>query len=261
MSTTGRLSAALTLRRGAARVGLERVELLEAIGELGSITAAAKRLGLSYKGAWDGVQALNNLFDGPLVQTAAGGRTGGAAGLTPRGAAVIAGFRKVAGEIEASVGRLESHLAEGQMTDLFWTLGLRTSARNALRGEVVALECETVSGKVQLRLAQDVEIAAHITRRSIEDLGLVVGQPAIALIKANFITLTRQAPPVSEGLNLLPGLLVEREDGSELSEMLVDIGGGKSLVATMPLAAASLLQAGENVIARIEMTHVILAVE
>lgn len=46
----GDLSATLTLRRGAlARVGLERVAMVEAVAELGSITAAAKKLGLSYK--------------------------------------------------------------------------------------------------------------------------------------------------------------------------------------------------------------------
>ncbi len=74
MSIDGELSASLVLRRGAlARVGLERIALLEAVGELGSITAAARHLGLSYKGAWDAIQALNNLFDAPLIAASAGG--------------------------------------------------------------------------------------------------------------------------------------------------------------------------------------------
>lgn len=51
MSAGGDLSAALTLRRGvAARVGLERVALVEAVAELGSISAAAGKLGMSYRG-------------------------------------------------------------------------------------------------------------------------------------------------------------------------------------------------------------------
>ena len=63
------LNAAVSLKRGGApRIGLERVTLLELIDELGSISAAAKQLGLSYKGAWDIVQALNNLFATPLVE-------------------------------------------------------------------------------------------------------------------------------------------------------------------------------------------------
>ena len=65
------ITATLSLKRGAAaRVGLERIALVEAVDDLGSITAAAKRLGLSYKGAWDALQALNNLFDAPLVEAA-----------------------------------------------------------------------------------------------------------------------------------------------------------------------------------------------
>jgi molybdate transport system regulatory protein len=51
------LTGALSLRREGSRVGADRIALLEAIGALGSITAAAKQLGLSYKGAWDAAQA------------------------------------------------------------------------------------------------------------------------------------------------------------------------------------------------------------
>ena len=53
------LNAALSLRRGAGpRVGAERIALLEALDELGSIRAAAARVGLSYKAAWDAVRRL-----------------------------------------------------------------------------------------------------------------------------------------------------------------------------------------------------------
>jgi molybdate transport system regulatory protein len=56
--TPDALNVDVSLRRGISpRIGLERVALIEAVDELGSIAAAAKRLGLSYKGAWDIVQA------------------------------------------------------------------------------------------------------------------------------------------------------------------------------------------------------------
>src|ERR1041385_9000898 len=103
------LNAALSLRRGAGpRVGPERIALLEAVGGLGSIRAAAAHLGLSYKGAWDAVQALNNLFDGPLVAPRTGGVQGGQGEVTPAGRAVIAAFHKVERELAAVVARLES---------------------------------------------------------------------------------------------------------------------------------------------------------
>ena len=84
------LNAALSLRRGdGSRVGGDRIALLEALGEVHSIRAAAEQMGLSYRGAWDAVQALNNLFEAPLVTTQAGGKQGGAAELTAAGRAVI----------------------------------------------------------------------------------------------------------------------------------------------------------------------------
>src|SRR5579875_1791005 len=102
------LSAAVSLRRGqGARVGSERIALLRAIGELGSIRAAAEAAGLSYKAAWDAVQALNNLFDTPLVEARPGGRQGGAAALTERGRAALAAFARIEDELAGAVARLE----------------------------------------------------------------------------------------------------------------------------------------------------------
>ncbi|HEY8616215.1 TOBE domain-containing protein [Phenylobacterium sp.] len=256
------LSASLTFRRGAARVGLERVALLEAVAELGSISAAARRTGLSYKAAWDAVQALNNLFDTPLVAAAPGGKRGGSAAVTPKGLAVVAAFRRVRGEIDAALTKLESHVAEQPVDDLFWTLGLRTSARNALRGRVSAVREGPVSAEVTLDLAAGVQVRASLTRRSLEDLELAVGRPAIALVKASFV---RLAPGDDADLrdNAIPGRVARREDGEGTSEVTIDIGGGKTLVATLgrPEGPGACPAVGELVTARIDPAQVILAVE
>lgn len=251
------------LKRGVARAGLERIALLEAVGELGSITAAAKRMSLSYRGAWDAVQALNNLFEAPLIEAAPGGRHGGAATVTPRGRAVIAAFRQVQGELDAALAKLETHMAAGPARDLFWSLGMRTSARNALRGEIAAVSPGAVNAEVTLAVAEGVTLTAVLTRRSIEDLGLAVGKPAIALIKASFVLLA-----VDEGLrtsarNQIPGVVTHREDGAVNSEIAVSIGGGKTLTATVTVesAQALALNPGQRVTALVKASHVILAVE
>ena len=68
------ISSSLTVGRGRqGRIGADRIALVEAIAREGSITQAAKSLGLSYRAAWDAVQALNNLFDRPLVIARPGG--------------------------------------------------------------------------------------------------------------------------------------------------------------------------------------------
>jgi molybdate transport system regulatory protein len=262
MSVDGDLSASLILRRGAlARVGLERIALIEAVGALGSISAAAKRLGLSYKGAWDGVQALNNLFDAPLIIANAGGKAGGAAVVTARGHAVIKAFREVEREIGAALSRLEAGLAApGQdLGELFWSLGLRTSARNALRGTVARIADDEVTATVTLSLGDGVEIVSIITRRSREELGLAVGEPAIALIKSSFVSLAAAAS-LDGGVNRLAGVVVDREDGVAASEISLTLAAGKTLVATVSRDAA-VPALGDRVVAIVEPSNVILAVE
>ncbi|MDY6858520.1 MAG: LysR family transcriptional regulator [Pseudomonadota bacterium] len=57
---------------GASRMGKERVRLLEAVGREGSISAAARATGVSYKAAWDAITAMNNLVGQPLVAAQTG---------------------------------------------------------------------------------------------------------------------------------------------------------------------------------------------
>lgn len=254
------LSASVTLERaGLPRVALVRMALVEAVGELGSISAAARKVGLSYKAAWDAIQALNNLFDAPLIIAAPGGKAGGAAQVTPRGLAVLAAFRRVQGEMDAALAKLDRGLG----ADVFWSLGMKTSARNALRGVVSDITPGPVSAEVTLSLAYGVSITAVLTRRSVEDLGLEVGGPAIALIKASFVILAKGDNLRTSARNQIPGVVISREDGAVNTEVGLDIGGGKSLVATITLESARSLQIqpGDAVTALVKAPHVILAVE
>ncbi|MDB5444302.1 MAG: Molybdenum-dependent transcriptional regulator [Phenylobacterium sp.] len=258
------LSASVSLKRGLSpRVSLERVALIEAVEELGSITAAAKRLGLSYKGAWDIVQALNNLFETPLIEAAPGGKAGGAARVTQRGHEVVSAFRRVQSEIDAALAKLEAGLSGQAARDLFWSLGMRTSARNALRGLISHITDGAVSSEVSLAVADGVEITAILTRRSVEDLGLAVGAPAIALIKSSFVILAKGENLRTSARNQIPGRVAAREDGVVNSEISLDIGGGKTLVATITLESAQALEiaVGDPITALIKAPHVILAVE
>ena len=80
-------------RRGHAVLGPGRLELLELIDAHGSISAAAQRLGMSYRRAWGLVQAINKAAGAELVAAATGGTGGGGAELTPLGRQTVAGFR------------------------------------------------------------------------------------------------------------------------------------------------------------------------
>src|SRR2546430_14045719 len=74
-------------------VGPGKVDLLEAIAATGSITAAARRLGMSYRRAWLLVDTMNRCFRSPVVETEAGGRRGGGTRLTPVGAEAVRRYR------------------------------------------------------------------------------------------------------------------------------------------------------------------------
>lgn len=264
MAADVELDGALILRRGASRVGTERIALLTAVAELGSISAAAKALGLSYKGAWDGVRALNNLFDAPLVEAQAGGRAGGAAGVTARGRAVIEAFRKVEAELGETLARLRTRLEDdGELGELFWSLGMRTSARNALRGLVTKISEGAVNAEVTLAVAEGVEIVAVVTRQSVADLRLAVGRPAVALIKSSFVVLAKGEGLVTSARNQLRGTVLSREDGAVSSEIALALADGKTLTATITResAEALALAPGEPLVALIKAPHVILAVE
>ena len=69
--------------------GPGKAELLRGIVETGSISAAGRRIGMSYKRAWQLVDSLNHDFAAPLVSASRGGAHGGGAALTPLGAEVL----------------------------------------------------------------------------------------------------------------------------------------------------------------------------
>jgi len=77
------------------RVGPGKIRLLEAIAAHGSISAAGRALGMSYRRAWILVDALNGTFAEPVVTGRAGGRSGGGAAVTPFGVRLIACYRGI----------------------------------------------------------------------------------------------------------------------------------------------------------------------
>lgn len=90
------------------RLGPGKIELLEQIAAVGSISAAARGMNMSYKRAWDLVEEMNRLFGKPVVSTQSGGRRGGGAQLTPVGLAVVSRFRAIE---RAATSATEQHIA------------------------------------------------------------------------------------------------------------------------------------------------------
>jgi len=76
-------------------LGPGKADLLEGIAETGSISAAGKRMGMSYKRAWGLVDVMNAMFQAPLVSASRGGASRGGAELTDTGQRVLALYRRM----------------------------------------------------------------------------------------------------------------------------------------------------------------------
>jgi molybdate transport system regulatory protein len=161
-------SDALLLLRGAGRlpVGRDRIAMLQAVAAHGSITAAAKALGYSYKAVWDGLAAINNLLPRPALQTQSGGRGGGGAILTEEGHRLVAAFRRLEERLSAISASIAREGAEALQDPRLWSFAMKTSARNAFHCEVAAVTRAAVNAQVELQVTDTSRIFAVITRQS-----------------------------------------------------------------------------------------------
>lgn len=85
------------------RIGPGKILLLEQIKECGSISAAGRAMGMSYRRAWELVEEMNRIFGRPVAETQAGGRQGGGARLTDLGQCVVTRFRAAEAAADAAI--------------------------------------------------------------------------------------------------------------------------------------------------------------
>jgi molybdate transport system regulatory protein len=84
-------------------MGPGKAELIERIGKSGSISAAARAMGMSYRRAWQLVEALNAAYREPVVATAVGGTRGGGARVTAFGANLVVLYRAMEGKASRAI--------------------------------------------------------------------------------------------------------------------------------------------------------------
>ena len=93
-------------------IGPGKIDLLEAVAATGSITAAAKQLGMSYRRAWLLVDTMNRCFKSPVTEGEAGGKRGGGTLLTPLGLEVVRRYRHIeAAAAKAGAADIRAFLA------------------------------------------------------------------------------------------------------------------------------------------------------
>jgi len=246
-----------------------RIAILRGIAQSGSISQAARDVGVSYKAAWQAVDTLTNLAGQPLVERSVGGAGGGGAQITAAGRELLLAAEAIARLRSELLERLQS----GQQAAVRPNLGLLTSMRNQWPCTVLKVESMGAQIRVWLRAAAeagaDWTIAARITPESYELLGLAPGAQVLALCKATAVKvwLGRERPADSaQPINLWPavvqratyGAATVSEDSTASDEAVCRLNWGAQMVGFAP--AMSGLAAEDQVWLEVAESAVVVAV-
>ena len=241
----------------------DHLELLERIDATGSISTAAGAMGMSYKAAWQAVESMNNLSEHPVVERQTGGKHGGGTRLTPYGRRVLTAYRRLEKERErvlAALGQIMDDFE--QYYQLIRRFDMKTSARNQFLGKVKSVKHGPINAEVVLDIGGGDELAAVITQDSAEHLGLTEGMEAYALVKAPWIIVATDDSLKTSARNRLCGTVVRCQEGAINGEVVIELPGGKLVVATVTNESINELglKEGKRACALIKASHVILAV-
>lgn len=238
-----------------------QIDLLMAVDECGSISKAAKRVGISYKTAWDRIDVMNNLASQPMVTRSAGGAKGGGTALTDFGRDIVRGFQALREEHRHFVERLGQRVRSINDVAHFMKSGsMVTSARNQFHGTIINITVGTVDTEVELRISPDQSITAIITHDSLDRLGLTAGATAVALVKASSVILSPDTAIATSARNTLTGPIDRIVRGSVNSEVTLDLSEGKTVCAVITNVSVEALglEVGQPACAVFKASSVIL---
>lgn len=222
--------------QGDALVGDRRLRLLERIADTGSISRAAKALGMSYRAAWNAVDALRNLAGEPLLVTQAGGSEGGGTRLTPAGERLLRTYRAAQEHQRRFLVGLQAQLDHPDTLQLLRRLAVKTSARNQFFGTVSGIRLGAVNAEVTVTLNEHDRLVATVTMESLAELQLAPGSEVWALVKAPSVLLTLDEPGIKlSARNRLCGTVSRVTRGSVNADVVIDLPGGASVSAIVTL--------------------------
>ncbi|CAA9892604.1 Molybdenum transport protein ModE [Candidatus Methylobacter favarea] len=210
-------------------------QLLAAIESSGSINQAARKIGLTYKGAWEMIERANNLSPKILISTATGGRLGGGTRLTPAGKDFLQLFIRIQEEHRNFLEQINDRLMNNRdIVFLLRKLIMKASARNQFFGKVSQVSTGAINVEVTVSLKGGAIIVAAITRESAESLAIKSGADVVALVKVSqIIIVTDFGGYRLSARNQLQGTVSRIQKGEVNAEVVIELKGGNSVVATI----------------------------
>ncbi|MGZ8161968.1 MAG: TOBE domain-containing protein [Methylobacter sp.] len=239
-------------------------QLLAAIESSGSINQAAREVGLTYKGAWEMIERANNLSPKVLISTATGGRLGGGTRLTPAGKVFLQLFIRIQEEHRNFLEQVNNRLMSNQdIVFLLRRLIMKASARNQFFGKVTQVSTGAIDVEVIVSLKGGETIVATITKDSAESLAIKSGVDVVALVKVSHVIIVTDFGGYRiSARNQLKGAVSRIQKGEVNAEVVIELKGGNSVVATITNESIETLELniGRTATAVFKAGAVILAV-
>ncbi|NUF48572.1 TOBE domain-containing protein [Gilliamella sp. ESL0250] len=238
-----------------------RIMLLKAIEQTGSLSQAAKQIGVSYKTAWDAINEINKLAPKPFLITAIGGKNGGGTKLSAYAVRFIQLYDLLTQLQQTAFNILsDDKVPLDDILKATARLSLQTSARNQLYGTVKQIQTSDVAGFITVLLCDNqTELSVYITQSSIERLKLSIDKTVLLLIKAPMIEWANTKEVENEN-HLLVTVEKITTDG-KWSEITFSLSSGVVLYASKLAdeVKQSALTVGKQTTLFIHPQHIIVA--
>jgi molybdate transport system regulatory protein len=262
-SSSLHLFASTALQQGQMSPGqAKQWGLIKAVAATGSISQAAKLVGMSYKAAWDNIEKMNAQSVQPLLTRSTGGKGGGSTQLTPFGLAILKRYEDLNHYLNRYLDLLNQYSTNLEVDiDLAHLLNMKTSASNQFSGKITHIKAGMVNDEITVAISPSTNIVASITSESRQNMQLALGDIVFALIQAtSIIVITHINKGQLSARNQMGGTIYALKPGAVNVEVVIDCGDGQTLVTMMTeqSVADMKLKKGLPVLAAFKAGHVML---
>jgi molybdate transport system regulatory protein len=163
--------------------------LLRRISETNSLTKAAKQMRISYRNAWDRINQIESRTGKKIVESKAGGTTGGSSRLTPDGLSLLHEFRGIRKYL---FNALDDRVSAENV-------GYKLSARNRISAKITGIENGDITSLIKMVTTDPFGLTSIISTEAVVDLGLRAGDEVEAIIKSTEVMIGKVNPSSKHG--------------------------------------------------------------
>lgn len=239
----------------------KRIELLLAIQKEGSISKAAKVVPMSYKSAWEAVDAMNNLAPQPIVQKETGGKGGGGTVLTDYGENLLNSYAILKNEQQKFLENLTNitDIDTGTLKTIK-RFAMQISARNQIQGIVKKVVLSEINANIIIIPKSGHELFSNISKNSVINMDIKEDTEVVAIFKSSNVLLTTNQNIIISGRNKIKGIIKAIRKDEINCEVIIDIGDKQTIASIVTVEAIKELKLiiGAEVIAVIKSNDIMI---